>query len=215
LLAGQGKAAPEDGRPPPRRPTGPNGRNLAARWRAPLPRRRLFYEAQGGSRWRGPQVEGAGEEAILPLALDGLEIVFAQAQQREAALQDVAVGDAPAHRMGWVHEGFELDALEILANQGQAGLVAPLVGQLLDDAIGPGNSTCRVQLRWRYIPDFNRESALIGDEVTDSGPGKRQGSGGARWQMTSFNGARADMPWKKRLDPATHGDVIALQWGQG
>jgi hypothetical protein len=52
------------------------------------------------------------------------------------------------HRIGWVREGFDLDVLEILANLGQTGLVAPLVGQLLDDAIGPGGCTCRGQPRW-------------------------------------------------------------------
>jgi hypothetical protein len=50
----------------------------------------------GKSRWHGPKLEGAGEEGVLPLALDGLEIVLAQAQQGEVALQDVANGDARA-----------------------------------------------------------------------------------------------------------------------
>jgi hypothetical protein len=41
-------------------------------------------------------------------------------------------------REGRVHQGVEVDALQILANQCQTGLVAQVVGQWFDDEIGHG-----------------------------------------------------------------------------
>jgi hypothetical protein len=94
---------------------------------------RIHALAQGGRRWHGTQTQCTGEEGILALAFDGIKVVLAQAQQTEVALQDVAVGDTAAYREARVHHGVEVDALQILANQCQTGLVAQVVGQLFDD----------------------------------------------------------------------------------
>ena len=84
--------------------------------------------ALGRRRWHGAKDQGAGEESVFALAFDGIKVVLAKAQQTQVALEDVAVGDTAAHREGGVYEGVEIDALEILANQGQTGLVAQVVG---------------------------------------------------------------------------------------
>ena len=58
--------------------------------------------------------------------------ILAQAQQAQVALQDVAVGDARAHREGGVNQRVQVDALQILADEGQARLAAQVISQLLD-----------------------------------------------------------------------------------
>jgi hypothetical protein len=88
--------------------------------------------AQGGRRWHGAQVQRAGEEGVCALGLDGVKVVLAQAQQAQVALQDVAVGDARAHREGGVNQRVQVDALQILADEGQARLAAQVISQLLD-----------------------------------------------------------------------------------
>lgn len=47
------------------------------------------------------------------------------------SIQDVAVGDTAADREGRVHQAVEVDALQILANQRQTGLVAQVEGNCL------------------------------------------------------------------------------------
>ena len=54
--------------------------------------------AQRGRRRHSAQMQGAGKESVFTLTLDGIEVVFAQAQQAQVALQDVAVGDARTQR---------------------------------------------------------------------------------------------------------------------
>lgn len=103
--------------------------------------------AQGGRRWYGPKIEGAGEDGLFPLALDSIKVVLAQAKQTEVALQNVAVGDAGAHWEGWGHEGVEVDALELLANQCQTGLLAQVVGKLFEKEFGHVGFTRRVKSR--------------------------------------------------------------------
>lgn len=104
--------------------------------------------AQGGRRGHRSQAQGAGEESVLALAFDGIKIVLAQTQQAQVALEDVAIGDAAAHGVSGVDQGVEIDALEVLANQGQASVLAQVVGQLFDDKIGHGGFTFRVKHTW-------------------------------------------------------------------
>ena len=111
----------------------------------PRGRVRVHALAQGGRRWHGPQTQCAGEEGVFALAFDGIEVVLAQTQQAEVALEDVAVGHPRAHGEGRVHHGVEVDALQILPNQCQAGLVAQVVGQLFDYKVGHVVVTCWVK----------------------------------------------------------------------
>ena len=55
---------------------------------------------------------------------------------------------AAAHRADRVHQGIEVDALEVFADQGQTGVLAQIVGQLFDDEIGHVCFTCRVNSTW-------------------------------------------------------------------
>lgn len=98
--------------------------------------------ALASRRWRRVGEDGtlrrckcAGKEGVCALGFDGIEVVLAQAQQAEVALQNVAVGDARAHGEGGVHQGVQVDALEVFANQGQTRLAAQVLGQLLDHKV--------------------------------------------------------------------------------
>jgi hypothetical protein len=93
------------------------------------------------------QIQCTGEEGILALAFDGIKAVLAQTQLTEVDLQDVAVVDTAEYREGRVHQTVEVDALQILANQRQTGLVAQVAGQLFDDQIGHGLFTRWVKQR--------------------------------------------------------------------
>ena len=97
---------------------------------------RVHALAQGGRRGHSTQTQRTGEERVFALAFDGIEVVLAQAQQTEVAFEDVAVGNATAHREGRVDQAVDVDALQILANQCQTGLVAQVVGQLFENEIG-------------------------------------------------------------------------------
>ena len=64
----------------------------------------------------------------------------------------------------------EVDALQILANQRQTGLVAQVVGQLFDDEIGHGLFTCWVKQHMGSKPLISIENLRLFDcQVTDSG----------------------------------------------
>jgi len=112
---------------------------------------RIHALAQGGRRWHGAQVQSTSEEGIFALTFDGIKVVLAQSQQTKVALQDVAVGNTRADREGRIDQA--VDALEIFANQCQAGLVAQVVVQIFDDEIGHGLFTCWVK--------YNKESKLL------------------------------------------------------
>jgi hypothetical protein len=104
--------------------------------------------AQGGRPGQGPQAQGTGEAIALVLAFDGIEVVLAHTEKAQAALQNVAVGDAAAHRDDGINERAEVDALEILSNACQPSLVAQVVGQLFENQIGHAGFTCWVKPKW-------------------------------------------------------------------
>lgn len=97
---------------------------------------RVHAFAQGGRRGHGAQAQGTDEVGFVALTFDGIEVVFAQAQLTEVALQNVAAGDATTHREGRDNEGVDVDALQILTNPWRTGLVAQVVGQLFENEIG-------------------------------------------------------------------------------
>jgi hypothetical protein len=97
---------------------------------------RIHALAQGGRRGHGTQIQGAGKERILALTFDGIKVVFTQTEQTKVAFENVAIRNPAAHREGRVNQGIEIQVLEILANQSQPGVVAQIVGQLLDNKIG-------------------------------------------------------------------------------
>ena len=103
---------------------------------------------QRGRRGHCAQAQGADEEAVFALAFDGIKIILAQAQQAKVALEDVAVGNAAAHRADRVYHGVEVDALEVFADQGQTSVLTQIVGQLFDDEIRHGVFTSRVKGTW-------------------------------------------------------------------
>lgn len=97
----------------------------------------------GGRRGHSGQAQGSGEECVFALALDGIKIILANAQQAKVVLQDVAVGHPRAHRKGGINQAAEVDALQILANQCQTVLVAQVAGQFFE------NEICNVCLHLR------------------------------------------------------------------
>lgn len=93
--------------------------------------------AQGGTGGRGGQAQGALEELVLAIRLDGIKVVFALAEQAKIALDDVAV----SHTFGAkgepaIDQGIKADALEVPAHQSQTGAGGQVVGQLLDYEVG-------------------------------------------------------------------------------
>ena len=91
---------------------------------------------QGRTRRNSPQAKSAHEEGVTPKVLDGIEVVFAQTQQGQVALQNVAVGNPRASRKSCVNQRIDIDALEIIANECQTGVGTEVVGQLLDNEVG-------------------------------------------------------------------------------
>jgi hypothetical protein len=129
--------------------------------------------AHGGRRRHSAHTQGTGKEAVLALAFDGIEVVPAQAQQAQVALESVAVGDAPRlalHRVGRIDQGVEVDALVEFANERQAGLAAQVVGQLHENKIGHrvlqllGETQIGIK---NLISKGNQH--VFGQEITDSG----------------------------------------------
>ena len=76
------------------------------------------------------------KERIFALIFYGIEIILAQAQQAEVALEYVTVGNARSDREGRVYQCVDVDALQTLANQCQPGLIAQVLGQLFDFKVG-------------------------------------------------------------------------------
>ena len=78
--------------------------------------------------------------------------------------------DARAHRKARIDQRIELDALEVFANERQAGLIAQVAGQLLEDEIGHD------LLHLRGEEDYSAKLLIlkgklgkVGVQVTDSG----------------------------------------------
>jgi hypothetical protein len=117
--------------------------------------------AQGGARRHLHQPQGAQRKGAGPQRLDGLEVALAHAQQPEVASKDVAVGDAAADGEGGIDQGVEVDALEVLPDQRQAGGGIEVVGQLLDDEVGHRGLTCGVKPILRLSYCSIKEKQLI------------------------------------------------------
>ncbi len=92
--------------------------------------------AQRRTRRHRLQPQRAHEKSVTPKALDGVKVVLAQAQQPEVALEDVAIGNARADREGRIDQRVDIDALEVLANEGQSGVRTQVVGQSFDKKVG-------------------------------------------------------------------------------
>jgi len=141
---------------------------------APLAAKGIKALAQGGARWHGTQTQGLVRKALGAKAFDGLEVVLAQSEQAQVALEDVAVGDAAAHRVFGIYQGRQVDALEQSPYQGQSALAAELVGQLLDFEVdGIGHVALAHPLGAGLICGrimyYKRNIAGFEGEVTDSG----------------------------------------------
>ncbi len=139
------------------------------------PRRGMRVQAlaQGGRRRHSVHTQGAGKEAVLALAFDGIEVVLAQAQQAQVALENVAVGDAPKlalHRKDQIDQSVEVDALEVFANQRQAGMSAQVVGQLLKNEIDHRGLHLQgeTQIEIKSLIS-NGNQHVFGRKITDSG----------------------------------------------
>lgn len=88
----------------------------------PLAAKGIDPLGQGGTRWHGTQPQGLVRKALGAKAFDGLEVVLAEGEQAQVALEDVAVGDAAAHGVFWVYQGQQVDALEQAALPGPVSL---------------------------------------------------------------------------------------------
>ncbi len=92
--------------------------------------------------------EVMGSKIIAPTG-DGVEVILAQTQQGQVALEDGAVGNARANRKSRIDHGIDIDALEILADQSQPGVGTEVVGQFFDNKVGHLGFTFRVNSRCR------------------------------------------------------------------
>ena len=100
---------------------------------APLGAHGVKALAQCGAGRHGTQAQCLVGKALGAKALNSLEVVLAQGEQGQVALDDVAVGDAAAHGVLGIDHGGQVDALEQAPNQGQTAMAAQIVGQLLDN----------------------------------------------------------------------------------
>ena len=91
---------------------------------------------QGRARRHATQTQGAHEEGVVTKVLFWLEVILAQTQQSQVALEDGTVGNARADRKSWIDRGIDIDALEILVDQSQPGVGAEAVGQFFDNKVG-------------------------------------------------------------------------------
>ena len=57
-------------------------------------------------------------------------------KQTKVALEDVAVGNARAHREGRIDQCVDIDAFEVLANERESGVRTQVIGQSLDKKVG-------------------------------------------------------------------------------
>jgi hypothetical protein len=103
-------------------------------------------------------MQGTGEESVFVLAFGRIKIAFAQTQQTEIAPQVVAASDTRADRKGQIHQAVDVDALEILANQCQTGVVAQVEGQLFDNEICDVSFTCWVK---SHMENTNPSTKII------------------------------------------------------
>jgi len=141
---------------------------------APLAAKGIEALAQGGARGHRTQTQGLVRKALGAKAFDGLEVVLAQGEQAQVALEDVAVGNPAAHRVLGVNQGRQVDALEQPPDQGQSALAAELVGQLLDFKVdGIGHEDCAhplgAGLIWCRMMYCNGNVSGFEGGVTDSG----------------------------------------------
>lgn len=88
--------------------------------------------AQCGARRHAAQTQRLVGKALGAKALDSFEIVLAQGEQGQVALENVAVGNPCAHRIRRIDHRGQIDALEQAPDQGQPTMAAQIVGQLLD-----------------------------------------------------------------------------------
>jgi len=78
--------------------------------------------------------------------------------------------DARAHRKARIDQRIELDALEVFANERQAGLIAQVAGQLLEDEIG--HDLLHLRGEEDYVAKLlilKEKCGKVGVWVTDSG----------------------------------------------
>jgi len=127
---------------------------------------------QGGARRNILQTQGAFEESVIAKILDGIEVVLAQTQQAQVGLEDVAIGHTRANWVSRIDQGIDLDRLEILADKGQTGVRAEVVGQFLDNEVGHGTSHLSGErhfnikpLIYNDNPDFLTTKSRIQDIV--------------------------------------------------
>jgi hypothetical protein len=91
--------------------------------------------AQGGAGGHSTQAQGLVGKALLAKGFDGFEVVLAQGEHGDVALEDVAVGNTRAQWILGIDHGRQVDALEQAPHQGQATVAAQVVGQLLDNEL--------------------------------------------------------------------------------
>jgi len=91
--------------------------------------------AQGDAGGHSTQAQGLVGKALLAKGFDGFEVVLAQGEHGDVALEDVAVGNPSTNRVFGIDHGRQVDALEQAPHQGQATVAAQVVGQLLDNEL--------------------------------------------------------------------------------
>ncbi len=100
---------------------------------------------QGGTRWHSADAQGPREKIVAAKGFNGVKVVLALHQQTKVAFEDVAVGDTFAREgiLG-IDALINLETLEILADECQAGVGSQLVGQFFDNKVGHVGLTFRV-----------------------------------------------------------------------
>lgn len=141
-------------------------------------------------------------KALGAKAFDRLEVVLAQGEQGQVALEDVAVGDASTHRVLGINHGGQVDALEQAPNQCQTSVAAQIVGQLFDDKFNRFGHECFLHLQgerqmWvkcliciRIYPERVGEVTDSGSErsrLLSSAAGQRAWAGGQKARPDPFD----------------------------
>ena len=130
--------------------------------------------AQGGAGGHGAQAQGLVGKALLAKGFDGFEVVLAQGEHGDVALEDVAVGNPRAHWVFGIHHGRQFDALEQAPHQGQASVAAQVVGQFLDNELDWVSHLRRLHLlgAWLLVDSsliMMEKQRVCKDQATDSG----------------------------------------------
>ena len=152
-------------------------RQLKPRWRM-----RVHALAQRRARRNAAQAQRTLEEGVVSKALNRIKVALAQAQQRELAFEDLAVGDARAHRKLRIDQRIDVDASEVLADERQSGMGAEVIGQFFDQKVGHVGAHLLGEqyMRAKSLISIGK-STYFDLQVTDSGCCPSPGTGVSRF----------------------------------